>query len=236
MSTADTPESDTSLVDQLVDELQRRIFNGELGVGTWLRHAALAEEFGVSRTPVREALRVLAAQGIVTIAQNRGARVNGHSARDIRDLGSVRAQLEGFASELAADHISDAQLARMHAACKRFTQDIARPDAEAGSQAPAVRWAEANQAFHSVILEASGNRQLALSLADINRRLPRNSAYAAYSGSSRLLQQNAREHQAIADAIANGDGRRARGAMVKHINSSAEAMARWIEDQHGRNT
>lgn len=234
MSTPDPPESDISLADRLVDELQRRIFSGDLPVGTWLRHAALAEEFGVSRTPVREALRVLGAQGVVTIAQNRGARVNGHSARDIRDLGAVRAQLEGFAAELAADHISDDQLARMRTACDRFTEEIARPSAEAGPTAPAARWAEANQAFHSVILEASGNRQLSLSLADINRRLPRNSAYAAYAGSSRLLNQNAREHQAIADAIADGDGRRARGAMVKHINSSAEAMARWVEDQHGR--
>ena len=234
MSTTDLPTSDTSLTDWLVDELQRRIFSGELPVGTWLRHAALAEDFGVSRTPVREALRVLGAQGIVTIVQNRGARVNGHSGRDIRELGAVRAQLEGFAAELAAEHISDEQLARMHEACERFKHDITGPPADESGHGPAVRWAEANHAFHSVILEASGNRQLTLSLADINRRLPRNSAYAAYSGSTRLLQQNAREHQAIADAIAGGDARRARAAMVRHINSSAEAMARWTEDLHGR--
>lgn len=234
MTTTDIPASDTSLTDWLVDELQRRIFRGELPVGTWLRHAALADEFGVSRTPVREALRVLGAQGIVTIVQNRGARVNGHSGRDIRELGAVRAQLEGFAAELAAEHISDEQLAQMHEACERFTRDIAGPPVDEDGHDPAARWAEANHAFHSVILEASGNHQLTLSLADINRRLPRNSAYAAYSGSTRLLQQNAREHQAIADAIAGGDARRARVAMVRHINSSAEAMARWIEDLQGR--
>lgn len=229
MSPTDAPEPDVSLTDHLVDELQRRIFSGEFPVGTWLRHAALAEDFGVSRTPVREALRVLGAQGVVTIVQNRGARVNGHSGRDIRQMGAVRAELEGFAAELAAERISDDQLARLEEARRRFAEDVARPaDEESG---PAARWAEANQAFHSVILEASGNHQLALSLADIIRRLPRNSAYAAYSGSSRLLRQNAKEHDAIAEAIAAGDARRARTAMVRHINSSADAMARWIEDQ-----
>jgi DNA-binding GntR family transcriptional regulator len=223
--------------DRLIDELQRRVFSGDLPVGSWLRHEALAEEFGVSRTPVREALRVLAAQGIVTIVQNRGARVNGHSGRDIRELGAVRAALEGLAAELAADRISDAQLDRLHAACERFTPEpAATPDGhtEGDRHSPeaARRWAEANDAFHSVILEASGNHQLALCLGDISRRLPRNSAYAAYAGSSRLLRQNAEEHRAIADAVARGDARRARAAMVKHINSAAEAMARWLENHH----
>lgn len=231
MTSTDASGVESSLSDGLVDELQRRIFSGELPVGSWLRHAALAEEFGVSRTPVREALRVLGAQGIVTIVQNRGARVNGHSSRDLRELGAVRAQLEGFAAELATDLISDDQLARMQEACDRFAQPTG---AQSGDQDPASRWAEANQDFHSVILAASGNHQLALSLADINRRLPRNSAYAAYSGSTRLLERNAREHEAIAEAIAGGDARKARTAMVRHINSSAEAMARWVEDQQSR--
>jgi DNA-binding GntR family transcriptional regulator len=225
-------ESDTSLTDRLVDELSRRILNGELPVGTSLRHAALAEEFGVSRTPVREALRVLGAQGIVTIVQNRGARVNGHTGRDIRELGAVRAALEGLAAELAADRIDDAQLQRMRDACERFAAS-ARRDGPAGPGA-ASEWAEANQDFHGVILEASGNHQLDLTLADVARRLPRNSAYAAYSGNSRMLRQNAQEHRAIADAIVQGDPRRARAAMVKHINSAADAMARWLEDQQER--
>lgn len=233
MTEPTTAASETSLTDSLVTELQRRIFSGDLPVGSWLRHAALADEFGVSRTPVREALRVLAAQGIVTIVQNRGARVNGHSGRDIRELGEVRAELEGYAAQLAAQRIDDAQLGRMMSASERFTRDVDRTEPSSdGEDSAAVRWAAANHDFHSVILEASRNHQLELSLADINRRLPRNSAYAAYSGSSRLLQQNAREHEAIAEAIAAGDGPRAREAMVRHINSSAEAMARWIEDQH----
>lgn len=221
--TADTVDGDAALSDRLVDELQRRIFSGDIAVGSWLRHAALATEFGVSRTPVREALRVLGAQGIVTIVPNRGARVNGHSGRDIRELGAVRAELEGLAAELAAEHISDRQLDRLRSAWDRFDAD--RADAP-------QQWADANDTFHSVILAASGNRQLGLAITDISRRLPRNSAYAAYAGNSRLLRQNHEQHQAIVDAVASGDTRRARSAMRRHIRSSAEAMARWVEDLH----
>jgi DNA-binding GntR family transcriptional regulator len=231
MST-DEMAPDTALSDHLVDELQRRIFSGDLPVGSWLRHAALAEEFGVSRTPVREALRVLEAQGIVTIVQNRGARVNGHSGRDIRELGAIRAELEGLAAELAASRIDDDQLDRLQSAWRDYEEAIGSAGGDPAKGPTSTLWAEANEAFHSVILQASGNRQLGLSIADISRRLPRNSAYAAYAGNSRLLRMNNEEHKAIADAIANGDARRARTAMTRHIHSAAEAMARWVEDQH----
>jgi DNA-binding GntR family transcriptional regulator len=236
MSENETPPAGTSLSDRLVDELQRRIFSGEIPVGSWLRHETLAQEFGVSRTPVREALRVLGAQDVVTIVQNRGARVNGHSGRDIRELGAVRAELEGLAAELAAGHIDDRQLERLQSAWQHYEDHFLPADDQAAPALPedaGRQWAEANDAFHSVILEASGNRQLAISIADVGRRLPRNSAYAAYAGNSRLLRKNHLEHKAIADAVTQGDVRRARTAMRQHIRSSAEAMARWIEDQQG---
>lgn len=228
-------DADVALSDRLVEELQRRIFSGDLPVGSWLRHAALADEFGVSRTPVREALRILGAQGIVTIVPNRGARVNGHSGRDIRELGAVRAELEGLAAELAAQRIDDDELTRLQSAWQSYDLAVAdRPPAtgnEADYEQARALWATANDEFHSVILEASGNRQLALSIAEVSRRLPRNSAFSAYAGNSRLLRQNSDEHKAIAEAIANGDAKRARAAMTRHIRSSAEAMARWAEDQ-----
>ncbi|MFI5613717.1 GntR family transcriptional regulator [Amycolatopsis sp. NPDC051903] len=220
--------SESALSDQLVDELQRRIFSGDLPVGSWLRHAALAEDFGVSRTPVREALRVLGAQGIVTIVQNRGARVNGHSPRDIRELGAVRAELEGLAAELAAEHIDDHQLDRLRRAWTGF-----RDSTDSSDEDRRTRWAEAHDEFHSVILEASGNRQLALALADMGRRLPRNAGYSAYAGNSRLQHQIEAQHDAITTAITTGDARGARTAMRRHILSSAQVLARWIEAHQG---
>lgn len=232
MVTTGSEVGEGALSDRLVSELQRRILSGEVAVGSWLRHGAIAEEFGISRTPVREALRVLQAQGIVTIVKNRGARVNGHSGRDIRELGEVRAELEGLAAELAAERINDEQLARMRGAWEEFARTIAEAGASGGTPSPeaSATWAEANEAFHGVIVEASGNRQLLLSINDVSRRLPRNSSFPAYAKSSRLLQQNVEEHQAVADAIIRRDAAGARAAMVAHIRSSSESMARWAED------
>ena len=224
---------DGALSDQLIDQLQRRILNGQIAVGSWLRHASIAEEFGVSRTPVREALRVLHARGIVTIVPNRGARVNGLSGRDIRELGEVRGELEGLAAELAAVRIDDRQLAQLHAAIEAFQAAIeeyhAEPDRSRTPEAN-TRWSEANEMFHGAIVQASGNRQLVLSIEDVSRRLPRNSNYPAYAGNSRLLRQNLAEHQAIADAVVGQDPRAARRAMVRHIRSATELLARTVED------
>lgn len=234
---AASPSGDDSgtqaLGEFLVDDLMRRILTGDVPVGSWLRHHSLAEHYGVSRTPVREALRVLHAQGIVTIAPNRGARVNGHSARDVRELGAVRGELEGMAAHLAADRIDDAGLARLNSAWTAYEEAAGRVRGDADA---AALWSAANEEFHATIVAASGNDQLATTIADVSRRLPRNAAYAVYAGSSRLLRRNAEQHTQIADAINAGDADRARTAMRDHVVSSAEAMARWIEDGHGRST
>ena len=233
-------DTEGALGEWLADELLRRILSGDLAVGSWLRHSAVAEEFGVSRTPVREALRVLHAQGVVTITPNRGARVNGHGGRDIRELGAVRGELEGLAAELAAGRIDDDQLRRLNSAWDRYDAAVeAGRDGGAGeapeNSAPRL-WAEANEDFHGVILEAAASRQLSITLAEVSRRLPRNSAFAAYAGNSRLLRQNSEEHRLIAEAINAGDGAKARRAMTRHVRSAAEAMARWVESQENGRT
>ena len=217
-----------SLSDQLVAVLHRRVLAGDIPVGTWLRHDALAAEFKISRTPVREALRILSAQGIVTIMPNRGAQVNGQSGRDIREIGQVRAELEGLAATLACDHINDEQSQRMTSSWDDFRRSL---DADVNIQAE--RWMASNDEFHSVILEAAGNRQLAMSISDLRRRLPHNVSFGTYAGNSRLIAKNLAEHEAIADAILASDAPRARELMVAHIRNSNDAIARWVE---GRDT
>ncbi len=224
---------DGALSDQLIDQLQRRILSGQIPVGSWLRHASIAEEFGISRTPVREALRVLHARGVVTIVPNSGARVNGLSGRDIRELGEVRAELEGLAAELAATRINDDQIVLVKQAIRDFEAAIddytTNPERSSHPEADA-RWSQTNEAFHGVILQAAGNRQLALSIGEVSRRLPRNSNYPAYAGNSRLLRQNLIEHQSIAEAIVAQDVKAARRTMVKHIRSATESLARLVEE------
>lgn len=213
-----------SLSDQVVSRLQRKILSGEIAIGSWLRHGAIAEEFGISRTPVREALRILAAQGIVTIDANRGARVNGQSSQDIREIGEVRAELEGLAATLACDRMDDEQLAEMTDSWQSFRTTLDEP-----TEQQAKAWVVANERFHSVIMESAGNPHLAATIRDLRRKLPHNLSFGAYAGNSRLIARNLSQHQAIADAIIAQDAELARVEMVKHIKFSIDATARWVE-------
>ncbi|GAA1654523.1 GntR family transcriptional regulator [Mycolicibacterium murale] len=234
-----TSATDRPAADHIVSSLQHRILTGEIEVGSWLRHSALAEEYGTSRTPVREALLVLASRGIVTIERNRGAQVNGLSARDIRELGDVRATLEGLAAELAADRITDIQTEALLASLEDYEKTAARiaarsPKARSSGRSggDAGRWAESNESFHRIILEAAGNRNLTETLELIHSKLPNNTAYVAYVNSSRLLERNVKEHRKIGRAIADHDGDAARRAMTEHVRNSIEAVVRWAEDRH----
>jgi len=213
-----------SLSDEVVAVLQRKILTGELAVGSWIRQRAIAEELGLSRTPVREALRILDAHGLVAIDQHRGAQVLGQSSPEIRDIGVVRANLEGLAAELAAERINDEQISRLKGSWDGFRATLRGSIDE---QAPV--WVKANDDFHSLILEAAGNKFLTITVAGLSRRLPHNLSFGAYAGNSRLIARNLQEHDAIADAIIAGDGETARNLMSGHIKDSNEATARWVE-------
>jgi DNA-binding GntR family transcriptional regulator len=217
--------AEAPLSDQIAAAIHRKILTGEFPVGTWLRHASLAEMFGISRTPVREALRVLSVQGIVTIVPNRGARVNGHSSHDVLEIGVVRAELEGLAAELAAERIDNNQMDRLEDALQSFQEVLA---SDSTSKDLAALWVAANDQFHAVILEAAGNKHLMTSIKELRRKLPHNLSYGGYQGNSRLLKKNVAEHTEIADALKAQDGVKARRLMTAHIRASNEATARWV--------
>lgn len=224
-SLPDDPTADP-LCDQVAAELRRRIISGEIAVGTRLRHGTIAEEFAVSPTPVREALRILAAQGVVTIEPHRGARVNGQSAQDIREIGLVRADLEGLAAALAVDRIDDRQASRMAGAWQDFSRIF---DAGATKEELAAAWVGSNEEFHSVIVQASGNKWLDLVISELRRKLPHNISFSLYAGNTRLIKRNLDEHRAIATAVLEQDAESARRLMTEHITGSIEALARWTE-------
>jgi DNA-binding GntR family transcriptional regulator len=219
------------LVDRLAAALQGRILSGSIPIGARLRQEALADEFGVSRTPVREALRKLEVTGIVELLPHRGAIVRGPSARDIREAYDVRAELEGRAAELAAAHISDHDLRRLREAEALFRASVTtlvarrgRPDWEDSSS-----WVQANDLFHQAILEAAANRRLIATISDLHRSFPRDLTWAALSGNSRLLEENVEQHAAILSGIEHGDPEEARRRMVEHVRSAGELIARHFE-------
>jgi DNA-binding GntR family transcriptional regulator len=210
-----------ALVDHLAAEIQNRIMTGDLAPGTRLRQETLAVEFGVSRTPVREALRHLHASAVVELQPRRGAVVRGPSPRDIREAYLVRAELEGLAAELAADLITDEQLAELRLAASRFRSTVRDPSS----------WPAANDAFHGVILAAAANRRLEQLVEHLHHSFPRNLTWAALSESSRLLIKNAEEHDLILAAIERGDASAARDAMRRHVSRSGELVASRYEDR-----
>jgi DNA-binding GntR family transcriptional regulator len=216
-------------VDDLAGLLQERILSGAIPTGTWLRQERIATEFGVSRTPVREALRGLQAQGMVEVVPNRGALVCGPTARDIREAYAVRAQLEGYAAELAAEWVRDDQLKRMNEAEEIFERSAAEASEIEGDGRSAAferpEWSRANDLFHEAILDAAGNLRLKDTVRALHRSFPRNVTWSTLSGNRRLLQENVEQHRAIASAIAQRDPVAAKAAMLRHVQRSGELVA-----------
>ena len=221
------------LVDRLATTLRGQILSGAIPLGSRLRQEALAEEFGVSRTPVREALRKLQATGLVQLLPNRGAVVRGPSARDIREAYVVRAELEGLAAELAASSINDGDLRRLRDAEQLFRRCV-RP-LVTGKGNVDQRWSDesdwvrANDLFHQAILDASGNARLSAMIAEIHQSFPRRLTWAALSGSSRLLEENVAQHAAILAAIEEQEPAEARRRMVEHVRGAGELISRHFE-------
>jgi DNA-binding GntR family transcriptional regulator len=227
-----------ALVDHLAATIRARVLSGEIAVGEHLRQERLAAEFGVSRTPIREALRKLQAGGIVEVQPNRGAIVRGPTAREIREAYEVRAELEGLAAELAATRIHDAQLQELHAAQRLFGRSIAKVVAggvaQNGADDANGEWARANDLFHGVIQESAGNERLARIVQDLHRAFPRGLTWAALRRSSRLLEQNVEEHHAILEAIEQRNPLEARECMITHVRHAGELIAQHFERELDR--
>jgi DNA-binding GntR family transcriptional regulator len=223
------------LVDRLASTIQARILSGEIPSNARLRQAALAEEFGVSRTPVREALRKLQSAGVVELEPRRGAVVRGTTPREVREAYLVRAELEGLAAELATPHITDDELARLHDAQSLFRHSIeaeleSRRSGEAAAPWTAEsEWERANNLFHEVIQIAAGNQQLLRAIAHLHRSFPRHLSWAALSKNGHLLSENVDQHNRILDAVERRDAADARAQMTSHVHAAGELVAVLLE-------
>jgi DNA-binding GntR family transcriptional regulator len=230
-------EEDAALVDRLAATIQARVLSGEFASGSRLRQESLATEFGVSRTPVREALRKLQAAGIVQLEPRRGARVRGPSAREVREAYEVRAELEGLAASLAASRIRDDELRRLRAAQAMFEDSSRRLRdwKQTGTGALPVEahgeWIRGNDVFHLVIQEAAGNQRLAAMLADLHQSFPRDLTWIVLGESSHLLEENVAQHASVLDAIEARDADTARRRMVEHVLRAGDLVVRRFEER-----
>ncbi|MFY0681604.1 MAG: GntR family transcriptional regulator [Thalassovita sp.] len=193
--------------DMLIEQLKHEIFSGLLKPGDQLEEADLAARFGVSRTPIREAIRSMVDSGLLETRPRKGAIVRVLTAKELNDLFEVAAELEGMACRLASEALTISNKKAITAGL-----DLCK-DATAAEDIPA--YAQANLAFHSAIHKASGNAwlvdQLDLIQARINvyRLMP-------YEVVGRL-EKSLAEHSAISEAIFAKDGMRANSLMRDHM-------------------
>jgi DNA-binding GntR family transcriptional regulator len=205
-----------SVVDQVYAAIRERITSGSLPRGARVHQEDLAEELGVSRTPVREALRRLAAEGLVEMRTNRGARVADVDQHGMRVSYEARAVIEPGAARLAAGHRLEEPLARMRAAVA----------AQRRSLRSVQRSFEANREFHLALAAASGNEFLSqfaerLWVARIGETI-----YERQVQTQERMLLDVREHEQILEAIEAGDGRRAESLTRRHL---ADAMKRSLD-------
>ncbi len=201
--------------DEIAFILEEAIVSGELAPGTVLRQEQLSERFSVSRTPVREALRRLAALGLVSFVPNRGVRVRTLSREELREAFLVRAELESLATELATPRMTDEELAALEAAERRFGELTLglRQRTRAGSQDGGLigEWVRANHAFHDVVYAAAGAPLVERLAKSARRTFFSQAVWAVGSEIDDLYEQNDLQHRAIRQAIA---ARSAHGARV----------------------
>jgi len=228
--------SSPKLIEELANKIQAKIFSGEYSPGTRLKQELLAQEFDVSRTPIREALSRLEAKGIVSQAQHRSAVVRAPSSREISEMYQVRAELEGLAAQLCARWITDQQLAELRASHDEFVQAVKQlreRDAEQRVNASradpkwfehaAERWIEMNAKFHKTIDEASNNRFLARTILDVTSGYARSVMLTSALGmNSFRIESNIVHHERILKALEDREPARARRAMVDHILEASE--------------
>jgi DNA-binding GntR family transcriptional regulator len=230
MSASVVPAEGHDLVQDLVQRLHAAILSGTFPIGSRLRQEMLAERFGVSRTPVREALRVLQAMGVVVLVPQRGAVVRGSTATDIREAYAVRAELEGLGAQLAAERAGPLDRDRLVRATDLFDA-AARELTERGVSSIAGQrsWAEANDLFHEAVLTASGNGRLTAIVTELHRSFPRSLTWGALHDEPSLVLENVIQHQRVRVAIERGDSEASRRWMSDHVRRAGELVADWFD-------
>jgi DNA-binding GntR family transcriptional regulator len=202
------------------EQLRAAIVENRYRPGQRLIEQRIAAELGLSRTPVREALRILEAEGLVVSERNRGAIVRPLSPTEVVDLYGLRIRLESYAAELAAERIDDAGVTELVAAADRFgevrlTIDTAELDG-------VRRLNEANRHLHDRILAAARHARLT---AMLMRTVDIPLVFQAFSTFGPAeVERSDLFHHLIVDAIHRHDGRRAAGLMAEHIAQGRDAV------------
>ncbi|MEW6227207.1 MAG: GntR family transcriptional regulator [Bacillota bacterium] len=205
------------LADLVYDDLRNAILEGRLRPGQRVFQEELAQTLGVSRTPIRDALQRLEAEGFVDVTAGKGLVVRRFRLEDIKDTYMVRGLLEPKAIEMAVSRITDEQIK----ALERLQSDMERLVKEEGSQDELL---DANRRFHGLIFEACGSKRLESIIQSLRSSYPR----YGFSIFIDHADQSLREHREIVDAIRARDVERAVAAHTGHLRTSFEALTEYF--------
>ncbi len=209
------PIGRTALAVEITNRLRQMILEGQLQPREKIREKLLTEQFGVSRTPLREALKVLAAEGLLELIPHRGTVVTEQSDAEVAEVFQVLAALEGLAGELAARNASDKDLEDIRAMTenlRRSYEDSDRPT-----------YFRINQDIHKALLNAAGSETLVKSHELLAHRVQR----ARYQANLTPARWRAavEEHEAIAEALCNRDARKTAGLMKDHLLKKLKSIS-----------
>lgn len=204
----------STLAVALADRLREMIIEGELVPGTRLNERSLCERLGVSRTPLREAFRLLAAEHLVDLQPNRGAQVVSLSDDDIRESFEVMGALEALSGELACQRITPEEIAEIKALTFEMLASHARRDLPA--------YYRVNRAIHDRINRAAGNALLSQQYSKLNLRIQNLRFRSNFD--QHKWDAAAREHAAMVDALEARDGARLGAILREHLRAKGQAV------------
>lgn len=207
------------LRDVVFNTLRQAILKGELKPGERLMEIALAEKLGVSRTPIREAMRKLELEGLVVMIPRRGAQVANITEKDLNDVLEVRIALENVAIEKACTRMSKEDMGRLWLAAKEFERTMAEGNL--------VRLAEADVEFHEIIYRASDNKRLNQVLNNLREQIYR--YRVEYLKEEETRNVLVKEHEELTKAIRERDVKKAQEISFRHIENQRRAIIQSIE-------
>lgn len=210
---ASAPLAHRALYEEVAERLRLQIFGRELEPGSWIDEMKLCAELGISRTPMREALKVLASEGLVTMRVRRGAYVTEMSERDVREAYQLLSLLESDAAAQVALNASASQLDELQALHRELEDSLGERE----------RFFAANERFHLRIIEIDGNRWRLQIITDLRRVMKLNRHHSLFKQGR--LSESLQEHRDMLAALVARDPQRAAALVRHHFDNGLRATA-----------
>jgi DNA-binding GntR family transcriptional regulator len=211
-----------SLHGEILSRLRDYVVEGNIAEGARVPERQLCELFGISRTPLREALKVLAAEGLIDLLPNRGARVRQLSRRDLGELFEVMGGLESLAGRLACESVTDEEIAEIERLHYEMYGYYLHRDMH--------NYFQANQRIHEKIVEASRNDVLRATYANFAGRIRRVRYSANFARKRQRWGEAMREHEAILDALRRRAGSELSDILFHHLRAKRAAALEHLEE------